>query len=39
MVLGYMTAPWKASRPEYIPIFKEAFTQLKEAREKFYGKL
>ena len=39
MVLGYMTAPWKASRPEDVPIFKEAFTQLKEAREKFYGKL
>ena len=39
MVLGYMTAPWKASRPEDIPIFKEAFTQLEEAREKFYGKL
>lgn len=35
-VLGYITAPWKATTKENKPFFDESIKFLKEAKEKFY---
>ena len=35
-VIGYMTAPWGLTTPEFEPRYQESLERLQKAREKFY---